>query len=86
MSASDSLAVIIAAQVLAAEGRRAIDPDDDPVINIATLAYWDGVRNLADAASSAFDGKLDTTGAMTSLSDYAEGLRKVLEDASGDQA
>lgn len=86
MSASDSLAVIIAAQVLAAEGRRAIDPDDDPVINIATLAYWDGVRNLADAASSAFDGKLDTAGAMTSLSDYAEGLRKVLEDAGGDQA
>lgn len=86
MSASNSLAVIIAAQVLAADGRRAIDPDDDPVINIATLAYWDGVRNLADAASSAFDGKLDTAGAMTSLSDYAEGLRKVLEDAGGDRA
>ncbi len=88
MATNDAIALAIAAGLKAVKSKR-VSKSNDPAINIATLAYWDGIQNLASKIVDVFDGKEDSEAALDYIIGYLDELidvmREVLEDEMGEQ-
>lgn len=82
MAANDAIKLAILAGVHAANTKKQVrKPSGDPAINIAMLAYWDGVCNLASGFMDVLDDKQDVDGAMDSIMEFADRLADVMRDA-----
>lgn len=81
MNTTDAVTFMAGATFLASIEKASLRKSDgDPVVNIATLSYWDGVSNLANKLVEVLDGKTTHSDAMRYISDYVSELRQVLQE------
>lgn len=83
MSPNEALALAIMAGMEAKTKKNDTRKSNDhPAVNIAMMAYWDGVGNMASNLVDVFDGKATPKAALDSIREYAKELRDVLQGVS----
>lgn len=88
MAAKDAVALAIATALRSVERKKQFrnNQTEDPAVNIAMLAYWDGVCNLASGFMDVLDDKATVEEASDAIEEFADRLRDVMEDAlEGDE-
>lgn len=80
MNPQNALKLAIAAGVRAGAERETAIAADDPIVSIASLAYWDGVYNMAASFIAAIDEKRELDALMDDIVRYASDVIQALSE------
>lgn len=80
MSANNALKLAIMAGVRARVERENATNADDPIVSIASLAYWDGIYNMAASFIAAIDEKRELDVLMDDIVRYASDVIQALSE------
>lgn len=90
MGTNDAMTLALCMALYANRKTETIDKTDDPIVNLAVRAYWNGVQNMASKVVDVLDGVETPTESQEYIKGYADELvsyiRAALRGEGGDGA